>query len=120
MNAIDRPSPVLETRATSLSAAWIGILAVLVALAGCGKRDHLLARVGTETITARDLEGVEIHMRRDGGDASPGDPRTAFNTLVTRALLLEAARDIGRAGILRSRDSLPANGSPSRSPELEQ
>ncbi|HTK31808.1 MAG TPA: glycosyltransferase 87 family protein [Candidatus Saccharimonadaceae bacterium] len=111
-----RPTRARKARAASASVACVGIVAIGVALAGCGHGDPLLARVGAETITARDVRSAAIR----NGNAATGDLRATFDALVTRALLLEASKDLHRIGVLAPSDSLPAKGSPRRTPALER
>jgi len=102
----------------------LGVLTVMVVagfpLMGCGGRDQVLARVGTQTISARDLQKAERRLSRTAGSAEAPQPREVFGTLLTRALLLEAAQDLHRAGLLGALDSLPKDGQVARRIKVEQ
>jgi len=102
----------------------LGTLTIMVvagfALAGCGRGDQVLARVGTQTITARDLQRAEARASRGAGSAETPQPRQVFGALVSRALLLEAAHDLHRAGKLGTPDSLPEGGHSARRIKVEK
>src|SRR5436190_7667782 len=74
------------------------LLGAVLALAGCGAHPHVLARVGTRTITVDDFNLAA----RTNWSQYPGSPDQArhllLDDLVRRALLLELAdaRGIGR------------------------
>ena len=91
-------------------AARIAVVIAGLALAGCTRRDEVLARVGRETITTRELRAAVVRASREGGGRGAAEIRTTLDALVARALLLQAARDlrgVDRSGPVGTR---PADG----------
>jgi len=65
----------------------------------------VIAHVRERTITARDLQGAVARARHVAGDSTAVSVPLEFDALFKRALLLEAAADLRRAGRLGTIDS---------------
>ena len=91
------------------TSALYAIAAAALLLAGCRPRDDVIAHVRDRTITIRDVRVARARALA-AGDSAMADPYLVFDALLTRALLLEAATDLRRAGALAIGDSTAARG----------